>query len=135
SWRLGGLVTRQLGPGPCSANLRGDSALEGLEVVCEETRELRGLRVVRRGVGPCAPGLQDARRDVRTTRRDVEVEPLVAFVGDAVERSRERGADHRPRVCDLHPLTGAIAATRPPRIDEPHARLMFGDALAEHRGV
>ena len=52
-------------------------------------------------------------------------------IGDVIELTRQRGANHRARMCDLHAAADAVRSAGPAGVHEPHARAVLGDALAE----
>ena len=59
----------------------------------------------------------------------------MTLVFDVVEQPRQRRGDHRSRVRDLHAAADAVGTARPSGVDQPHARLVLGDLLAEHPRV
>src|SRR5947207_13869166 len=123
------------GIGSSGENLRRDAALEGLEVVDEHARELRGLRVVVDAVRPRVARLEDVGRHAGTARRNIEIEDRILFVRDAIERARQRRGNHRARVRDLHALADAVVAAGPAGIHEPDTRVVARNLLAEHTRI
>ena len=128
-----GLMLNAHAFGPASFTISGrDVLLEGLEVFREHAGQLLRLRVVLGGVGPGPARIEHFIRHAGTGRRHVDVEHRVTLVLDVVELPRQRGGDHRARVRDLHAAADAVWTTGPSRVDQPHARLVLGDLLAEH---
>src|SRR6266545_4635623 len=109
--------------------------LEGLEVLDEHAAELLRLLVVRVLVGPRAARIEDAVRHARARHRNVEIEDVVLLVLHVVELPAERRGDHCACVRDLHARADARRTAGPSSVDQPYARVVFRDPLAEHLRV
>ena len=102
-------------------------------------------RTSRRARAPCGrtrPGRAQVERGSSsfgstpgTATRHLEAEDLVGAELGVVELAGERGVQHRARRLDRHPLALAERAAGPAGVDEPDARAVLVELLAEHPRV
>ena len=101
----------------------------------EHVGQLARLGVVRLGVGPREPRLQQARLDARHGDRHLEAEDRIGPILDAGELARDRGPEQRARRLDRHPLALAEHAARPARVHEPDACAVLVEPLRQQARV
>mmetsp|Transcript_3864 Transcript_3864/g.12892 ORF Transcript_3864/g.12892 Transcript_3864/m.12892 type:complete len:667 (-) Transcript_3864:49-2049(-) len=125
---LGALVGREGDIGPVGRDVGG---VVLLEVDAVEAAELLERRVVRRGVRPRAPRVQERRVDARERRRHVEAEDGRRREVRVLDGPVEDRVDARARDVDGHALADAVAAAGPARVDEVGRRAVAPELVAE----
>src|SRR5712692_9885440 len=106
-----------------------------LEVRAEQLRQLVCLLVVCGVVSPSLAWIEDLIRNAADLLRDFHAEDGITTGGYAIELARQRGANHRPRVRELHALSDAMGPSGPARADEPALHPVTRDSITQHLGV
>src|SRR5687768_83800 len=92
-------------------------AAELREILAEHRREFFRLGIVGRCIRPGSARIEHAGRNALYFGWNRQAEEWIQLGPDIVDIAGERSVHHRPGICELDPLSGAVRTSAPPGID------------------